>query len=68
MRYDPSMAPVSLPASLASTAATSTDVYCSQCSQELESWEVHLLKHLNCPHCGATLELGATMRIELPLD
>ena len=46
----------------------STDVYCSQCSQELEQWEVHLLKYLDCPYCGASLELGATMRIELPVE
>jgi len=46
----------------------STEVYCPHCGHELESWEVHLLKYLDCPFCGGDLELGATVRIDLPMD
>lgn len=62
------MAITALPTSLASAAQLSTEVFCPQCSHELEPWEVHLLKYLDCAFCGAKLELGTTMRIELPLD
>ena len=59
---------VTLPASLASSASLSTELYCPQCGHELEKWEIHLLKYLDCPCCGAKLEFGATMRVDLPLD
>jgi hypothetical protein len=62
------MVALTLPASLASSAGVSTEVFCSQCSHELERWEVHLLKELACPCCGAAVELGATVRIAVPLD
>lgn len=35
-------------------------VFCPSCTYELEPWEVHLLKTLDCPCCGCSLELEAT--------
>lgn len=41
-----------------SSRAELVDVFCPQCTYALEPWEIHLLKWLDCPFCGAQLELG----------
>lgn len=45
--------------------AIATDVYCPQCSYELDSWEIHLLKHLACPCCGAQVDLGVSVELSI---
>lgn len=50
------MATVTIPADGATPLLA--DVFCSACMYGLEPWEVHLLKYLDCPYCGANLELG----------
>jgi hypothetical protein len=44
-----------------------SQLYCPRCTHELEEWEVHLLKQLDCAFCGGALELGATMPLSAVL-
>jgi hypothetical protein len=40
---------------------TASQVFCPSCAHELDDWEIHLLKFLDCPFCGGSLELGAAI-------
>lgn len=45
------------------TRGVPADVFCPGCGYHLEPWEVHMLKWLDCPLCGAQLELGLTLEV-----